>query len=381
MREPIEPAADTPPAPAPVGGAPARPAGELPRRRWSERSALWQLTLARTREFYREPESLFWVFGFPLLMAFGLGIAFKVRPPEASFVAVERSPGAEAVARVLAATPLVHAEVLAPEVARDQLRTGKVTLSLVPPSRPDGPITYRFDPSRPESRLARALVDDAIQRAAGRSDPRPTASVEVTERGSRYIDFLIPGLVGMNLMSASMWGIGWTIVTARTRKLLKRLAATPMRRRDYLLSQILARLGFLVFEVAALLGFGWLVFDVGVRGSLPALATVTLAGALSFCGLGLLVACRARTTEAVSGLMNLVMLPMFVLSGVFFTSAHFPDAMQPAIRALPLTALNDALRAVMIDGASLASQARALAVLAAWGLVSFAAALRFFRWS
>jgi len=202
----------------------------------------------------------------------------------------------------------------------------------------------------------------------------------VTEPGSRYIDFLIPGLLGMNLMGSGLWGVGFAVVQARSKKLLKRLMATPMRRSDYLLSFILSRLVFLVVEIAALVGFGWVMFRVGIRGSVTALALVTVLGALSFAGLGMLVASRARTVEAVSGLMNLVMLPMWILSGTFFSYARFPDAMQPFVRALPLTALNDSLRAVMIDGVSLAALGVPLAIVAAWGLASFSVALRIFRW-
>ncbi len=185
----------------------------------------------------------------------------------------------------------------------------------------------------------------------------------------------------MNVMSDSMWSIGWAIVQARSRKLLKRFAATPMKRHHYLLALMLSRLLLLVIEVGGLAAFGWLVFGVRVAGSIAALSTVAVLGALAFSGLGLLVACRGRTVEAVSGLMNLTMLPMFVASGVFFSSAHFPEAMQPFIRALPLTALNDALRAVMIDGRPLAALWRELSIVGAWGLASFVAALRLFRWS
>lgn len=201
-----------------------------------------------------------------------------------------------------------------------------------------------------------------------------------TEPGSRYIDFLIPGLLGMNLMGSGLWGVGFSVVQARTKGLLKRFLATPMRKGHYLLSYMLSRLLFLIIEVAALIGFGWLVFDVGVRGSLVTLGAVTLVGAFSFAGLGLLVASRAKTIEAVSGLMNLVMLPMWILSGTFFSYARFPDAMQPFVRALPLTGLNDALRGVMIDGASLTHVAVPLGVVAAWGLGSFLVAVKIFRW-
>ena len=198
--------------------------------------------------------------------------------------------------------------------------------------------------------------------------------------GSRYIDWLLPGLLGMNIMGTGLWSMGFAVVQARTRKLLKRLMATPMPRTSYLLSHLLARLVFLVLEVGALLLFGRLAFGVTSAGALWLVGLLALLGAFSFSGLGLLIASRARTVEAVSGLMNVVMLPMWLLSGVFFASSNFPDAAQPFIRALPLTALNDALRAVMLEGRGLAAIATQVAVLFAWGITTFVLALKLFRW-
>jgi len=337
---------------------------------------LVQLTLASIRGFYREPEALFWVFGFPIVLAFALGIAFKNRGPEELRVAVARGAGDSLTAGTLDAAPGLAAVVLDSAAARQALRTGRVALVVIP----SDPLVYRFDSTRTESRLARLEVDDALQRARGRSDPALVRDDRVTETGSRYIDFLIPGLLGMNLMGSGLWGVGFSVVQARTKGLLKRFLATPMKKSQYLLSYMLSRLAFLVLEVATLVGFGWWMFDVGVRGSLVALALLTIVGAFSFAGLGLLVASRAKTVEAVSGLMNLVMLPMWILSGTFFSYARFPEAMQPLVQALPLTALNDALRGVMIDGASLTRVAAPLGVVIAWGVVSFAVALKIFRW-
>jgi ABC-type multidrug transport system permease subunit len=243
------------------------------------------------------------------------------------------------------------------------------------------PRTYAFDPTRPESRLARFVVDDALQRAAGRADPVPVQEARVTAPGSRYIDFLVPGLIGLNIMSSGMWGIAWVIVETRQKKLLKRLVATPMRRGEFLLSFVFLRMLFLLLELPVLLGFARLAFGVGVRGSLALLVALALLGALAFSGLGLLVASRAQNSQTASGLINLVMMPMFILSGVFFSAANFPDAIQPAIRALPLTALNDALRAVMNEGATLAAVAPQALGLAAMAAVCFALALRWFRWT
>jgi ABC-2 type transport system permease protein len=342
-------------------------------------SPLYHLTLARVREAVREPGVLFWVFGFPILLSVGLGLAFRGRGPEPVVVGLLHGPGAATVELALGKAG-IKVERVDEESARKRLRAGKVALVIVPGSTADAPLTYRYDPLPAESRLARVAVDEAIQRAAGRRDPRLVRDAPVTEPGSRYIDFLVPGLIGMNLMSGSMWGIGWVIVNMRVRKLLKRLLATPMRRRDLLLAQALARVGSVPLEVGSIVVFARLAFDVRVTGSWLALAVVSVAGALSFAGLAILVSSRAQNTETVSGLMNLVMMPMFVLSGVFFSAAHFPDVLQPALSLLPLTALNDALRAIMIDGASFGAIERPLVVLTAWGAGSFALALRIFRW-
>jgi ABC-type multidrug transport system permease subunit len=344
----------------------------------SERAprALPELVRARLYEFLREPEAVFWVFAFPVLMALALGIAFRSERSQESVVGVLQAAGSDAVSAQLAKAPGVRVRALPAAEADSALRNGTVGLVVVPGAPP----TYRFDPTRPESRMARLVVDAALQRAAGRADAWQAREETVTTPGSRYIDWLVPGLLGMNIMGTGMWSVGFSVVVARTRKLLKRLMATPMSRSAYLLSHLLARLVFLVLEVAALLAFGWLVFDVRSAGPLWAVGALCLLGALTFSGLGLLVASRARTIEAVSGLMNVVMLPMWLLSGVFFSAAHFPDAAQPFIRALPLTALNDALRAVMLEGRSLGGATAELAILASWGLVSFVAALKLFRW-
>jgi ABC-type multidrug transport system permease subunit len=256
------------------------------------------------------------------------------------------------------------------------LRDGRAPVLVVPGEPP----TYRFDDARAESRMARLAVDAALQRAAGRADAFTPVEAPVRAVGSRYIDWLVPGLLGMNIMGTGMWGVGFSIVQARTKKLLKRLIATPMSKTDYLAAQVLSRMAFLALEVGVIVGFAWLAFDVTVQGNLGSLALVSVIGALSFGGLGLLLASRVRTIEAVSGLMNLIMVPMWVLSGVFFASSNFPDVMQPFIRALPLTALNEALRAVVNEGLPLSALGPQLAIMLAWGLGSFGLSLKLFRW-
>jgi ABC-type multidrug transport system permease subunit len=337
---------------------------------------LQQLVLAKLRELYREPEALFWIFVFPVLLALALGVAFRSGAPEPLPVAVEDGPQAAALVSALEASRDLRPEVLEAEEAGERLRAGKVALVVVPGES----FTYRYDPTRPDSRLARLAVDDALQRAQGRVDSVHVEDSILSERGSRYIDFLIPGLVGMNLMGTGMWGIGFYIVNARSKRLLKRLVATPMRRTHYLLAQIGGRLVFLVLEVGALVGFARLAFGVPLRGSILGLALLCALGGMTFAGLGLLVASRARTIEGVSGLMNLVMLPMWVLSGIFFSTSRFPEVVQPIVQALPLTAIIDGLRAVMLDGAGLGAIWGEIGIAAAWCLVSFVIALVRFRW-
>jgi len=340
------------------------------------RSPLVELTLTRLREMLREPEALFWVFVFPVIMAAVLGVAFRSRPPDPLPVAVCEGPQASARLAALAAEASLAPRRLPTDAAQHALIRGRVVLVV---SATDPP-SYTYDPTQPESRAARHATDDALQRAAGRKDVFTPARTEITEPGARYVDFLVPGLLGMNIMGTGMWGIGFSLVVARNGQLLKRLIAAPARRSHLLGAQLLARLLFLVPEAGALLLFAWLLLDVPLRGSLALLGAVSLLGALAFSGLGLLTAARPRTIEGVSGLMNLVMLPMWVFSGVFFSTERFPAAVQPFVRALPLTALNDALRAVMLDGAGAATILPELLLLTVWGGVSFAIALKVFRW-
>ena len=338
-----------------------------------------ELTLMRLREIGREPGVLFWAFGFPVLLSLALGIAFRARGPEP--VVVGALPGVTAeVGQALAAAKIRVKDFNADAAARE-LRAGRVSLLLLPPAGPGQPLGYRFDPARAEARTARAAVNAILQRAAGQAEPRLVRDEEVHEPGSRYIDFLVPGLIAMNLMSGSMWGVAWVIVHMRTRKLLKRLLAAPMKRRHLMYSLGLARLVLIPLELLVILAFARIFFSVEVAGSYLALVAVAFAGSAAFAAVAIAVACRAQNTETVGGLMNLVMMPMFITSGVFFASSNFPDVLQPVIRALPLTAMCDGLRAVMIDGAGLVGVLPSLGILALWGVPAFVLGLRYFRWN
>src|SRR5215510_7631302 len=337
-------------------------------------SPLGQLILARLREFFRQPEVVFWVYGFPILMVVALGIAFRNKPVEHIAVGVQDSEYSGPVWHALSANAKFQVQRCDADTCRLKLRTGKTDLIVIAGSGPH--YDYFYDPTRAESVLARNAVDDALQRAAGRKDLAGTDDKELTEPGARYIDFLVPGLLGMGLMGGGLWGLGFVIVDMRIRKLLKRFLATPMRKTDFLMSLMTSRFAFLIPEVTILLLFSYFAFQVPIVGSLWEVILVILIGAMAFSGLGLLIASRAKTIEAVSGLMNLVMVPMWTMSGIFFSSSRYPDAAQPLIKVLPLTALIDAMRAVMIDGASIFSQTSQIALLVIWASVTFVIALK-----
>src|SRR6266478_2195546 len=363
-------AAQTTPSPAAVAQRNGRWSGFL------------HLLGARLLELRREPEVIFWVFGFPVLLALGLGIAFRNKPAGVTSVAIVASPSAQQALAALQSSPRnssIRADLVDETQALQGFRLGKYDLVITSDGK-DG-FQYRYDPARPESVLSRAEVDDALQSGAGRKDPVPTSAVTSSEPGSRYIDFLIPGLLGMNLMNSGMWGIGFALVDMRQRKLLKRFVATPMRRSDFLLALTSSRLVLMVIEIVLLLSLGVVVFHMRVLGSLFTILLLATIGAVAFGGLGLLTASRAQKIESVSGLMNIVMMPMWIFSGVFFSAERFPAMVQPFIKVLPLTALNDALRATILQGASLAAQSGRLLILVLWGGISFLLALRWFRWT
>jgi len=338
-----------------------------------EYSSLYQLTRVRFMMVWREPEAVFWIFIFPILLAVGLGIAFRNRPPDVLPVGATSMQ----LTQALAADSDLRATQMNEVAGKHALATGDILLLVVEQA---GGVDYEYDNTNPDARTARLLADRAVQVAAGQQETVQSRNQLVHETGSRYIDFVVPGLLGMNLMGSAIWGLGFAIVEARQKKLLKRMVASPMPRWQYLASFLLSRLILLVIEVVAFLGFAGLVFGVPFRGSLLELAFLCVLTSVAFSALGLLISSRARTMEAASGLMNLVMLPMWILSGVFFSASRFPAVIQPFVRALPLTAANEAFRANMLQGVGLNHLMQQVAILLAWLVAPFLVSLRIFRW-
>ncbi len=337
--------------------------------RWTE---LLELTRHRTLAFIRQPEAVFWVFAFPLVLSAVLGFAFQGREPAPSRVGVVGADSAW-VARLEADPRLEVFRFASREEADRRLAGGHLDALVISFEPPE----LRLDQARAEAELARLRVLVAV----GGVSQNALAIQQVTENGARYIDFLFPGLLGMSLMGTGLWAIGFAVADMRQRKVLKRFLVTPMRRSSFLSSFLTSRVMFLAAELALITAFGVWVLDVPLRTSLFAFVAVCTVGAIAFSAVGLLVASRAKTIEGVSGLLNLVMVPMWLGSGVFFSYERFPEQIHPLLRALPLTALNDALRFGMIDGAGLVTVLPQLGVLAIWTVIPFALALRIFRWA
>lgn len=337
---------------------------------------LKELTRVRLLGFLREPEAAFWVFLFPIVLAGVLGFAFRSAKVVPSEVGVMQAPGAAALVEVFESDESINVELFeSEETASKQLRKGAIDV-IVFPGEPE---TLRIDEARAEGTTGELRVSRAIARSRGM--PEPDIEVEkVSEKGSRYIDFLFPGLLGMNLMGTGMWGIGFAIADIRRRKLLRRMLVTPMRKSSFFMSFILSRLCFLVLELVILMSFALWVLGVPFRGDVVSFLAVVLLGAACFAGMGILTASRTKTIEGASGLMNFIMMPMWLASGVFFSYERFPDAAHPVIKLLPLTALNDSLRAIMLDGDSLMNVLPEIGVMAAWCVVTFVVALKIFRW-
>jgi len=327
----------------------------------------------RLRIFRREPEALFWTFGFPLVVTLVLGIAFRPSAPEPLPVVVVGGAEDAALVEQLARSGELDVRLVGAAEAVTALGRGGALLVVEPGQVP----VLRYDATRPESRLARAIAEAAIDGRASES----SESRQSSEAGDRYVDFLVPGLIAMNVMTVCLWGIGWNVVDARKSRLLRRLAVVPMRRTHYLGSFLIAHVVLVIATLAVVIGFAALAFDVPLEGSVLGLVFVIGLGSASFSGLGVLLASRTANVEVLSGMINAASLLQLIGSGVFFSTSHFPDAVVTGLRALPLTALVDAVRAIMLEGRPLQELPLELGVLTVWMAITSLVGLRIFRWS
>jgi ABC-2 type transport system permease protein len=345
------------------------------------------LVLINFRNFFREPGALFWSFAFPIAMAWVLGIAFSGTPERKFKILVagdstlKKLYPAEAqhsfIKEIGTGTGLIaKAEftVASEKEIQDALKKGLCILYI---DLQKGQPVCHYDPGNSEAVNLYLMLDREL---AIQSGEKRYATEKITTKGIRYIDFLIPGLLAMGIMNSCVWGISWYLIELRMKKLLRRMMATPMKKSSFILSHFITRLCLTVFESCTLVLFGWLFFDLQMTGSLIALILLYLSGILAFGGIGLILASRTQSTHVANGLINAVVLPMTIVSGIFFSYQSFPEWMIPLIKILPLTILADSVRAIFNQGAGIAEMMVPCSVLSFIGLLFYFIGLKIFKW-
>lgn len=347
------------------------------------------------KEFWREPGIIFWAILFPVLMALGLGSAFTEKREmikTIAFVQEDKRPSDKwmeftaqsetikdsIVSKKLGSEKLGFTEYRFRAVTWDEairmLKKGKTNVII---KQTHDSLEYHFDPLNPEAQVTYLQLSSAVNG----EELSDTSSIKPTEQaGTRYIDFLIPGLVAWGIMMSCMWGISYNNIDKRIRKLLRRMVATPMKKSNYMIAQFISRLSLGAMEASILIIFSWWIFDVQIQGSLLALILMFIAGHIAFNGIAILVSSRTDNSQIANGLINLVVMPMMILSGIFFSYHNFPDWMVNIIELLPLTMLADNIRNVFIEGATVFEVLPKAVALTIIGLAFMIPGLRVYKW-
>ncbi len=368
---------------------------------------LWQLTLALFREIIREPGVLFWGILFPILMSLGLGLAFTKKADVVRKVAVSRFsdisyPETSEIYRFLELRCTKHQPEAEDEIwweyeikddklgntlflfyemdwneAMVMLKRGTVNLIL---KSNNGKTEYHFDPVNSDAELTYLKLRNIIGSGEILSVGNNSEIQPMTITGTRYIDFLVPGLITMGVMMSSMWGISYGIIEKRSKKLLRRLVATPMKKSHFLIALITVRITMNFIEALVLILFALITFNMTIQGSISALILIFIAGNIAFAGIAVFASSHTSNTEVGNGLINAVVMPMMILSGIFFSYHNFPDWSVKIIQMLPLTMLTDGIRSIFNEGAGYNEVAIPVLVLSATGIIFFSAGLRIFKW-
>ena len=372
---------------------------------------LFELISAYFKEIIREPGVLFWGIAFPILMSLGLGIAFTKKPDIVRNVALIAS--SQSVSRMSDSSDKIisflqnHAEktetagstsetykIVIPDAklgnttflfklttwqnAMDLLKRGNLSIIL---DEKNGQGQYHFDPMNPDAQLTYLKLTELFGEKGRQSNLLKETNVEpLTVSGTRYIDFLVPGLIAMGIMMSCMWGLSYGIIDKRSKKLLRRMVATPMRKSYFLIALITVRVGMNFVESSLLFLFAALVFNITIQGNIAALIIIFLAGNIAFAGIAIFISSHTGNTEIGNGLINVVVLPMMVLSGIFFSYHNFPDWSIPFIKLMPLTMLADGIRSIFIEGAGFAQNTVPTIILLAIGVFFFSTGLKLFKW-
>lgn len=368
---------------------------------------LIQLLLGYTREILREPGVLFWGIAFPILMSLGLGIAFTKKTDIVRKVAIIEHPGSRAdsvlpiesfldkyAKKVEASgTDSMKYSITIPddkmgnttinfrETTWDHamvlLKRGNLNLIL---DEKNGKIRYHFDPLNPDAQLTYLKLTKLLGNSGEQVKTDESRIEPLTVTGTRYIDFLVPGLIAMGVMMSCMWGLSYGIIEKRSKKLLRRMVATPMKKSYFLISMITVRVAMNFVESGLLLLFAWLVFGITIQGNVAALILIFIAGNIAFAGIAIFLSSHTSNTEVGNGFINAIVMPMMVISGIFFSYHNFPDWSIPVIKKLPLTMLADSIRSIFIEGAGYEQVSLSFFLLTAIGVLFFGAGLKIFKW-
>jgi ABC-2 type transport system permease protein len=368
---------------------------------------LWQLTLALLREIIREPGVLFWGILFPILMSLGLGLAFTKKADIVRKVAVSRlneisDKGTSELYRFLEMKckkqqsgvkedfnwqyelkddKLGNTLFLFYEMdwneAMVMLKRGTVNLIL---KSDYGKTEYHFDPVNSDAELTYLKLRNIIGSGEVLGIKNTSEIKPLTITGTRYIDFLVPGLITMGVMMSTMWGISYGLIEKRSKKLLRRLVATPMKKSHFLIALITVRIGMNLIEALILLLFALITFNITIQGSISAFIFMFIAGNIAFAGIAVFVSSHTSNTEVGNGLINAVVMPMMILSGIFFSYHNFPDWSVKVIQVLPLTMLTDGIRSIFNEGAGFNEVVIPVMILSATGIIFFGSGLKMFKW-
>lgn len=365
-------------------------------------SPLLQLIIVQFKTFIREPEVIFWSLLFPILMAWGLGMAFNKENesiitivqvkndqyPDSAFrsfmvganeIKNINSPSEKALEQDVTIPGLGtnHYKIIDGTWEQAYVLLKRGVVNLVIEETAEG-LQYHFDPKSGEAKASYLQFSGILK---GKQAEFSHALIKpLSQKGTRYIDFLVPGLIAMGLMMSTMWGISYSLIEKRSKKLLRRLVATPMNKSSFMISQFAARFVLCTIEAMVLYLFARYFFDMTIEGNIPALIVLFCAGFFAFCGIALLLASRTSNTFVGNGIINLVVMPMMLLSGIYFSYHNFPDAIIPYIQALPLTMIADGIRSVFLEGAGWQELLKPIVILSTIGLVTFISGLKVFKW-
>ena len=360
---------------------------------------LFHLILAQFKETIREPAVLFWGIIFPILMSLGLGVAFTNKsdvihnlaivgpvPPRLDSLLHEHGEtvkkGDETIEKITMPNSKIGNSIfmfhrMSGKDAMIQLKRGQINVII---QKIHGDIKYNFDPLNPEAQLTYYKLSNLVNNH-NLLNPDNQRNIEpLTVKGTRYIDFLVPGLIALGIISSSMWGIGYSIIERRSKKLLRRMVATPMKKSNFLIAIMIVRLVMNLVEASLLYLFTWLTFGITIQGNIMALFAVFIAGNIAFAGIAVFISSHTAKTEVGNGLINVVTMPMMVLSGIFFSYHNFPGWSISFIQKLPLTMMADGMRSIFNEGASLTEISLPTSIMLLTGVAFFIAGLKIFKW-